>query len=220
MFDGPSILAMQGLSEPFLRRAIGAATGFLSGGPAGAIAGALAAGGGGSKAVPGNTAKRAPIDRCVPGDCSSMTGTSVVSTGSSGRQVTVTPSAFLPGGDPFVEVSTPAGGGQTVGGRYGAGVLPAERQTSTSVCPRGMVLGNDGVCYPKRSIRNSDRMYPRGRKPLLTGGDLNAISRASRAAKKMKVQQKRLQKLGLLAKPKPRSRSPRPAVVVSQRVDD
>jgi len=45
-------------------------------------------------------------------------------------------------------------------------------------------------------------MWPKPRRPLLTSGDLNAISKAARAAARMKVQQKRLQKLGLLPKPK------------------
>jgi endonuclease/exonuclease/phosphatase (EEP) superfamily protein YafD len=67
-----------------------------------------------------------------------------------------------------------------------------------------MVLGNDGLCYNRRDIRKSDREHVPGRKPLLTGGDLNAITRAARAARRVKVQQKKLEKLGLLQKPRAR----------------
>lgn len=91
-------------------------------------------------------------------------------------------------------------GGEAVKGRFGAGVAPSEKTVSRARCPRGMVLAVDGLCYDKRSLRNDQRMWPASRKPLLTAGDLNAISRASRAAGRMKTQQKRLQKLGLLKK--------------------
>jgi hypothetical protein len=64
-----------------------------------------------------------------------------------------------------------------------------------------MVLGNDGLCYNKRDIRNSDRMWPKGRAPLLTGGEMSAISKAARAAGKLERTTKRLQKIGLMKKP-------------------
>jgi len=117
-------------------------------------------------------------------------------------QVGIPPACFdlVPGGD------TSGGGmyigyGEAVMGRYGAAIQPAVMPIQVKKCPRGAVLGNDGLCYNSRDLRKSDRMWVPGRKPLLTGGDLNAIARASRAANKMKTQQKRLQKLGLLPKP-------------------
>ena len=70
-------------------------------------------------------------------------------------------------------------------------------------CTKGHVLGDDGICY-KKPLAASKRMWPPGRKPLLTGGDLNAIAKASRAATAMKKQQKRLQKWGMLQKPSTR----------------
>lgn len=92
--------------------------------------------------------------------------------------------------------------GEAVMGRYGAGLVPAMRSVTVNRCPPGAVLGKDNICYNRRDIRRDERKWVPGRRPLLTGGDLNAISRAARAAGKMKTQQKRLQKLGLLAKPK------------------
>ena len=81
-------------------------------------------------------------------------------------------------------------------------VAPFRHTQVVRRCGRGSVLAIDGLCYDKKTLRKDQREWPPGRKPLLTGGDLNAISRAARAAGRMKTQQKRLQKLGLLPKPK------------------
>lgn len=79
--------------------------------------------------------------------------------------------------------------------------VPTRTQRSVRRCTKGSVLGVDGWCHPRSSIRNSDREWPRPRRPLLTGGDLNCIAKASRAASRLKVQTKRLQKMGMLPKP-------------------
>lgn len=96
-------------------------------------------------------------------------------------------------------------GGEPVGdavmGQYGAGLTPGVMNIRRAVCLRGMQLGNDGVCYNKSQISNKQRMWPAGRKPLLTGGDMRAISTASRAGKRMDVATKRLQKMGMMKKP-------------------
>jgi hypothetical protein len=105
--------------------------------------------------------------------------------------------------------------GEAVMGRYGAGLQPGTKSITVSRCPRGAVLGNDGLCYNRGDLRKSDRKWVPGRKPLLTGGDLNAISRAARAANKMKTQQKRLQKLGMLPKPTSSRRAARPKMIGS-----
>lgn len=129
-------------------------------------------------------------------------------------QIGLPPACFdlVPGG------GTSGGGmyigyGEAVMGRYGAAIQPAVRPQQVSRCPRGSVLGNDGLCYNSRDLRRADRKWVPGRKPLLTGGDLNAIARASRAANKMKTQQKRLQKLGLLPKPTSSRRGARPTMI-------
>jgi hypothetical protein len=93
-------------------------------------------------------------------------------------------------------------GGVAVMGRHGAALVPTTETRVQRECLPGMVLGNDDLCYNRRDIRNSDRKYPKGRAPLLTGGERNAISKAARAAKKIARTTKQLQKLGMLPKPK------------------
>lgn len=110
----------------------------------------------------------------------------------------VSPGDMWPGGAPGVVPTSPAP--MTAPGMLGA-VQPQATQQRRLRCPRGYVLGADELCYHRSAISNKQRKWPKGRKPLLTGGDLNAISRAARAAGRMKTQQKRLQKLGLLPKP-------------------
>lgn len=95
--------------------------------------------------------------------------------------------------------------GDAVMGRYGAALQPGIMEIERSVCLRGMQLGNDGLCYNKGQISNTQRMWPRGRRPLLTGGDMRAIGIASRAGAKLDRTTTRLRALGMMkALPKPR----------------
>jgi len=100
------------------------------------------------------------------------------------------------------------GVGEAVMGRYGAGLVPGSRIIDRAVCLRGMQLGDDGVCYNKSQISNKQRMWPAGRRPLLTGGDMRAISIASRAGRRLDGTTKRLRKLGMMkALPAPRKKA-------------
>ena len=105
--------------------------------------------------------------------------------------------------------------GDAVMGRFGAALAPGSRVVDRAVCLRGMVLGVDGLCYNRSSIRNSDRMWPRGRAPLLTGGQMRAISIAATAGRKLERTTKRLQKIGLMKKPARRA-APRIALPAHQ----
>lgn len=115
--------------------------------------------------------------------------------------------ALPPGGRPALTPQQPsfggAGGppGEAVMGRYGAALVPGSRIIDRAECIRGMVVGNDGLCYNKSQIKNADRMWPKGRRPLLTGGDMAAISKAARAAGRLERTTKRLQKIGLMKRP-------------------
>jgi len=91
--------------------------------------------------------------------------------------------------------------GPAIMGRYGAAYQPANRVINRSVCLPGDVVANDGLCYSKSSVTNRERQWPRGRRPLLTGGEMRAISIAARAGKKFERTQKRLQSLGMVKKP-------------------
>ena len=99
--------------------------------------------------------------------------------------------------------------GAPVMGQYGAGEAPGNMVVNRAVCRPGMVLGNDGICYNRSQISNKEREWPRGRRPLLTGGDMRAISTAARAGKRLEGATKRLQKIGLMKKPAPRSKAVR-----------
>jgi len=91
--------------------------------------------------------------------------------------------------------------GEPVMGQFGAAYVPGNKIIDRAVCLKGDVVGSDGLCYPKRSIRNKDREWPRGRRPLLTGGDMRAISVAHRAASRLTRTAGRLQDMGLIKKP-------------------
>ena len=106
------------------------------------------------------------------------------------------------------------GFGEAVMGRFGAGLKPAFFSQQVRRCPRGAILGApeaDGtsLCYNRGQISNRQRAWPRGRRPLLTGGEMRAISIASSAANKLQRKQKQLQKLGMLKPPTARKAAPK-----------
>ncbi len=102
-------------------------------------------------------------------------------------------------GDQLGRDDTPIG--EPVMGRFGAAYVPGSLIVDRAVCLPGDVVGSDGLCYPKKSIKNSDREWPRGRRPLLTGGDMRAIGVAHRAAARLTRTAGRLQDMGLIKKP-------------------
>ena len=83
-----------------------------------------------------------------------------------------------PGSPADISTGGPVQYGNAVMGRYGAALTPATMSTVRRRCPRGTVLGNDNLCYNKRDLRKNERKWVPGGKPLFTGGDLNAITRA------------------------------------------
>ena len=85
--------------------------------------------------------------------------------------------------------------GQAVMGMYGAGLVPGNMVVDRAVCLRGMVLGNDGVCYNRKSIKNSDREWPRGARPLGSPEEMRALRIASRFAGRMDKSKERIKAL-------------------------
>jgi len=100
--------------------------------------------------------------------------------------------------------------GDAVMGRYGAALTPGSLIIDRAVCLKGMQLGDDGLCYNKSQISNKQRMWPAGRKPLLSGGDMRAIGIAARAGRRVEGATKRLQRLGMMKKPASRRALPPP----------
>lgn len=100
----------------------------------------------------------------------------------------VDPTAALPGGRPFTYPA--GGGGELVYGMYGIAMVPAQETRTVSRCGPGMVLGKDGLCY--ESLPRGKRKWNPGAKPLLTGGEMNAIRRAERAARRVAGAKKKI----------------------------
>lgn len=83
-------------------------------------------------------------------------------------------------------IGGPSGGtGEATMGRFGAALEPSFETINKRVCLDGMVLGKDFLCYNKGSISNKERLWPKGRAPLLTGGQVNAIRIATAAKGKV-----------------------------------
>jgi len=186
--------AMDIFSESIIhRRAFGALKGFLTGGFTGAVGGFLG-GGGASSAVPQRTSGPPGIFNDNGGPCSRL---GFIRDPISG--VCVDP--LGPAG-----LSTGAGGAAAAVARPGGvdGQLPSARSTRTLICPPGMVLSKDDRCF--HSLSRKERKWDPGRRPLLTGGERNAITKAAAAARKIQRTQKQLQKLGMLKKPSSRPR--------------
>ena len=95
-------------------------------------------------------------------------------------------------------------GGNVIDGQYGAGYVAGSRIVDVAQCPRGTVLGKDGICYA--NLANKNRLYPRGRRPLLTGGDMRAISRARTAGNRLANAKSDLIAIGMLKAAGPRKR--------------
>jgi len=95
-------------------------------------------------------------------------------------------------------------GGNVIAGQYGAGFVAGSRIVDVADCPRGTVLGKDGICYA--NLANKNRLYPRGRRPLLTGGDMRAISRARSAGNRLANAKSDLLAIGMLKAAGPRKR--------------
>jgi len=198
-------------SRGFLHKRIfggikGGIIGLLGGGPLGALGGVLK----------GVTQVQTRTAGCPPGFTATSQGCvetnppriqpvpgirgffeRVVPGGRTGFQVE--PAMVAPSAAASLAVQTDFG--EAVIGRYGAAIEPASRSQDIRVCPRGTVLGADGLCYNRRDISNKERFWPRGRRPLLTGGEMRCISVAASAAKKLQTKQKQLEALGMLKKP-------------------
>lgn len=90
-----------------------------------------------------------------------------------------------PGSPADISVGGSMGGVQTKG-YFGRAVAPMTMSGVRRRCPKPLVLAVDNLCYRKSELRKGERKWPPGRKPLFTGGDLNAIDRAAKLEDKAK----------------------------------
>lgn len=181
----------QQTSASFLSRLGSAAVGFISGGPAGAIAGAVTDPLG--KATGGGRAPAPPLPSAGQGFAPGQGFTGFTGPGPCppGRirveSSCVDLTALPPGGTPAVvpqsgTVAT-AGGGAVMGGFGMPAMAPTVVTRLHRICGPGMVLGKDNLCYPKAvlSRRSRFRKWRQPPRPPVTSSDVKAIRRAARA---------------------------------------
>lgn len=198
----------------FHKRIIGAAVGFLTGGPTAAIGGFARGGGGGrsggqpvapSRALVATRGRTLRQEDCAPGTrlfpdghCHGR-GAGILLHG-------LTPGGSQgapPGGAPFTDA-----GGVAITGQYGAALTPVVEDRMVRTCLPGMVLGKDGNCYNHGNITNKERRYPKGTRPLGTPGEMAALRKAASFGRRMETTVKRMQKIGVLKKPAKRTLKP------------
>jgi len=221
------------------KRIIGGIVGGITGGPGGIIPGIIGGGGGGGGltvgspglAPPRGGQRRSDITRHsklgghafarYPGHVPHGPGSVTTQQGNiAPRRDACLPGLFedidgvcrFPSSPADISVGG-AMGGVAVMGRYGAAMAPETEERLHRTCLPGMVLGDDSLCYNRRDLKNSERKYPKGRRPLLTGGDRNAITRAARAARAIQRTEKQLRKLGMLKTPAPRRAKAKPQML-------
>jgi len=214
----------------FIHKRIGGAVkGFVTSGfnPLGALGGFVGGGGGGGGTPQRRRLGRAPVGAVHPstaiarrsvssnagcpqgawldsrGRCRTDSGSGTVRTVGRVAGIIRAAQALVPGGRTGFEGLRQAAGmaNDVVMGRYGAAYVPGSMMVDRAVCLPGDVVGDDGLCYPRKSLKNDERAWPRGRRPLLTGGEMRAISIASRAAGRLTRTAVRLQDMGLIKKP-------------------
>jgi len=103
--------------------------------------------------------------------------------------------------------------GEAVMGRYGAALTPDVEMRRHRGCLPGMVLGKDGLCYNRRDLKNSEREYPRGTRPLGTPGEMACLRKAASFGRRMETTVKRMQKIGVLKKPATRKATRAPKML-------
>lgn len=211
----------------FTRGLIGGITGGLTGGPGGVIGGFSAGFAprrpsrrrGGSPRAPRTRTTRAARPRVSRQPAITLAAVPLASTPLSSRRcprgqkriagVCVDLGAAAPGGDPLFSAAS----GAAIMGRYGAGLTPLGESRVVLDCLPGMVLGTDDICYNKRDLRNNERKWPKGRRPLGTPGEMAALSKAASFGRRMEATVKRMQKIGVLKKPArraaPKARAPK-----------
>jgi len=95
------------------------------------------------------------------------------------------------------DTSDPGGGipWVPVAGRYGVAESPLTHQQLHRTCRDGMVLGKDDYCYHPQTLHRWERKWRKPPRPVLTSGEVSAISKASRAIGRLKTQKKKMKRM-------------------------
>lgn len=180
------------------KRLLGAAKGFLGGGPLGAARGFVGGGGGDARSVKqmgagggGDRFTSGPdTGGCGPGNAPTVSSGCVPYAKGLRRGIAAPVQALARNGLPFQlpetpNITTPAEGEfQAVAGAFGMpAIAPKHELVGKFVCPTGMVLGRDELCYPRQVLRRDSRFrkWSPGVRPILTGGQRNSIRKARAA---------------------------------------
>jgi len=187
------------------KRFIGAVSGFLGGGPGGALKGFI--GGGRRRGGAPSSAIRA--DPC-PQPGTQMGTRGCYNPRTQNRDGTpkggVIPQLHR-AGQALVSGGFTGSEGFAVVAAGSRGVYsPMTDVIQVRRCLPGDVLGRDGNCHAKGDISNKNRAHPRGRRPLGTPGEMAALAKAASFGRRMETTVKRMQKIGVLKKPSRSSR--------------
>jgi len=73
------------------------------------------------------------------------------------------------------------------------GVEPGVKEVAVRVCPTGMRLGIDGLCYPKQLLQARSRLraWPSEMKPPITNADRRALNKIDSVRTKLKTMGKK-----------------------------
>ena len=183
-------------SRGFVHRRIGGAIGgLLTGGPVAALGGFL---GGGSPVIPTGSTDFTPsrsLASTGAGNGGRPPCPGVWSVrGPNGQCIDL--KALPPGGDPALTTRDPRANGMPFDAVTHHPHEPFLDAVTVRRCPKAHVLSWQGLCVSKKEIKNSDRMYPKPPRPLGTRSELKAVRVASSFGKRLKMNEKRLAKLG------------------------
>jgi len=213
---------LQGTELNFVhKRIFGAAKGFIGGGFTGAASGFIGGGGGGGSRRGATGPEMFTINRRGERVLKKAFRSKGITAGTAcvfpARPDPITGRCKLFLGDQPGPEPGGVGGGGAVMGRFGAALVPDVEDVVTMRCLPGMVLGKmeaDGghLCYNRKDLTNKERLWPRGRRPLGTPGEMAALAKAASFGRRMEGTVKRMQKIGVLKKPsraRPRARAPK-----------
>lgn len=175
------------IGDPFLgsviggigKALVGGVKGFVTGGPLGAVGGAI------SSVVKPKLVKPGTVAAAQGGGgLFSRFQINPPGAGAPGAGITLPPTGLRIGVAEQGVRTNGRGAGLPMVGEIGG--EPALMSQTVRRCPRGQVLAVDGRCYPRSMVPKSLRAWPADTKPPITRADMKAINRANAAKKRVR----------------------------------